>query len=117
MVYYAYLVVTSLAAAANVYAAANEFTCPDWLLANMQKLGVHKRSLPALGVLKALGAVGLMAGIWIPAIGVAAAAGLILYFVGAMVTVMRARWYAHLPYPLIWFSLAVGSLVLRVLSA
>jgi hypothetical protein len=44
--------------------------------------------------------------------GVAAAAGLVLYFVGAMVTVLRARWYANLPFPLTWLALTVASFAL-----
>jgi hypothetical protein len=83
----------------------------------MKRLGVQERCLTALGILKALGALGLLADIGIPLIGVAAAAGLVLFFVGAIVTVMRARWYAHLPYPFAWLLLAIGSLVLRLRSA
>lgn len=67
-----------------------------------------------LGVAKAAGAVGLLVGIAVPTIGVAAAVGLVLYFVGAIVTVLRARWPAHLPYPTAFLALAVGALVLRL---
>lgn len=112
--YLAYLIVTSLAASANAYAASSDFTRPEWMLANMRRLGVHERSLPVLGVLKALGAAGLVAGIWIPFVGVAAAAGLVLFFAGAIVTAMRARWYGHLPFPFVWLLLAVAALVLRL---
>lgn len=112
--YASYLIVTSLAAAANIYAATNELTRPEWLLANMERMGVRERSLPTLAALKLLGAVGLVAGIWIPVVGIAAAAGLVLYFAGAIVTALHVRWYAHLPYPLVWLLLAVGALVLRV---
>ncbi len=70
-----------------------------------------------LGVLEALGALGLLAGIGIPLIGVAAASGLVLFFLAAVITAMHARWYAHLPYPLVWLLLAVGSIVLRLRSA
>ena len=58
----AYIIVTLLAAAANIYAATNDFTRPDWLLANMNKLGVRKSLLPTLGILKAAGALGLVIG-------------------------------------------------------
>jgi len=34
----AYVIVTVLAAAANVYAATNDFTRPAWLLTSMSKL-------------------------------------------------------------------------------
>ena len=113
----AYLTVTILAAAANMYAAASDFRRPAWLLSNMKEVGVPERRLAPLGILKALGAFGLLAGIGIPLIGVAAAAGLVLYFVGAIVTVLRARGYTQLPYPSVWLLLAVGSLVLRLRSA
>ncbi|MGI0133816.1 MAG: DoxX family protein [Candidatus Micrarchaeaceae archaeon] len=113
----AYLIVTILTAAANIYAASCDFTRPGWILANMKKMGVQERWLPTLGILKALGGVGLLVGIGIPQIGLAAAAGLVLFFIGAMVTAMRARYYAHLPVPLVWLVLAAGSLALCLRSA
>jgi DoxX-like family len=108
----AYLTVIILAAAANLYAGASDFRRPDWILANMKRLNIEERWLPALGVPKILGGIGLLAGLIMPQIGIAAAAGLVLFFVAAIVTAMRARWHEHLPYPLVWLALAVASLVL-----
>jgi hypothetical protein len=113
----AYLFVIILTAAANIYAATCDFTRPAWILANMKKVGVPERWLPTLGILKALGGIGLLAGIAIPGIGLAAAACLVLFFVGAMVTTTRARYYGHLPVPLLWLVLAAASLALFVRSA
>jgi hypothetical protein len=113
----AYLMVIILAAAANFYAGICDFTRPDWLLVNMKRLGVGERWLPTLGVLKLPGGLGLLAGFAVPQIGVAAAGGLVVYFVGAMVTVLRARWYANLPFPLAWLALAVGSFVFCLRAA
>jgi hypothetical protein len=110
----AYVIVTVLAAGANLYAATNDFTRATWVLANMTTLGVPQAWLFTLGALKAAGALGLLVGIGIPLIGVAAAVGLVLFFVGAIVTALRAHWYAHLPYPAAWLLLAVGALVLRL---
>jgi DoxX-like family len=110
----AYVVVTVLAAGANIFAATNDFTRAAWVLANMTKLGIPHAWLCALGALKAAGALGLLVGIGIPLIGVAAAVGLVLFFVGAIVTALRAHWYAHLPYPAAWLLLAVGALMLRL---
>ncbi len=112
----AVLIVMILAAAANAYAAINDFARPAWILENMKRLGIQQRWLPTLGMLKALGALGLLAGIVIPWVGIAAAAGLVLFFVGAMVAAMRAHWYGHLPFPLVWLALAVAALVLRLHS-
>jgi hypothetical protein len=56
----------------------------------------------------------VVAGIAVPAVGVAAAAGLLLYFVGAVGTVVRSRWYSHLPFPALFLLLAGGCLALRL---
>jgi hypothetical protein len=106
------LMVIVLAAAANFYAGLCDFTRPHWLLTNIKRLEVEERWLPTLGILKLLGGLGLLAGFAVPQIGVAAAGGLVLYFLGAIVTVLRAGWYANLPFPLTWLALAVGSFVL-----
>jgi hypothetical protein len=116
MMFTAYVVVTILAAAANIYAATVDFTRAEWVVANITRLGLPNSWLFPLGALKAAGALGLLVGIGVPPMGVAASAGLILFFVGAIITALRARWYAHLPYPAVWLVLAIGSLVLRLAS-
>ncbi len=80
-----YVVVTILAAAANIYAATNDFTRAEWIVVNMTKLGVPHSWLFPLGALKAAGALGLLVGIGVPLLGVAASVGLVLFFVGAIV--------------------------------
>jgi multisubunit Na+/H+ antiporter MnhC subunit len=51
-------------------------------------------------------------GLFVPVIGVAAGIGLVLYFTGAVATVIRARWYAHIPFPLLYAAPVVAALVL-----
>lgn len=104
-----YVVATLLAAAANIYAATVDFARAEWVIDNMSELGVPHSQLMPLGALKA-GALGLLVGIAVPPIGVAAAVGLVLYFVGAVVTVVRARCYAQFPYPTVFLLLAVAAL-------
>ncbi|MFD0364797.1 DoxX family protein [Nocardia sp. GCM10030253] len=106
----AYIVVTVLAAAAAAGAAAVDVVQPQWLLDNMKNYGVPARVLGALAVLKAIGALGLLVGLAIPPVGLAAAVGLVLYFLGAVVTILRARWYSDIAYPLPYLALAAGSL-------
>lgn len=108
----AYVVVVLATAAANLAAAVADFLRAGWILGNMTKYGVPHSWLYPLGAAKAAGALGLLAGLVVPALGIAAAAGLVLYFVGAVVTVARARWYSHLPFPTIFLLLAAGSLAL-----
>jgi uncharacterized membrane protein YkgB len=110
----AYVVITVLAAAANIYAATNDFRHLDWVLANMQKLGIEAKNLNTLGILKTAGGLGLLAGFANPMIGIAAGIGLVVFFIGAVIVTVQARWYSHLPYPLVWLALAAGSLLLRI---
>lgn len=109
-----YIVVTIFTAAANTYAAIVDFRRPQWVLDNMTKWGGSHSWLFKLGALKAAGALGLLAGIGVPMIGVAAAVGLVLFFVGAIAVVIRAHWYSHLPWPTTYLLLAIGSLALRL---
>jgi hypothetical protein len=45
---------------------------------------------------------------------VAAAAGLVVFFTGAVATVVKVGWYGHLPYPAAWLALSAAALVLRL---
>jgi hypothetical protein len=112
----AYVVVTVLTAAANTFAATVDFTRPAWLLGNMGKARVPQSWLFPLGALKAAGALGLLVGIAVPPLGVAASVGLVLFFIGALITHVRARYWDIAP-PVAFLLLAVGSLVLRVASS
>jgi len=110
----AYIVVSIFTAAANTYAAIVDFRRPQWVVDNVTKWGGSHSWLFPLGVFKAAGVLGLLAGIGVPLIGVAAAIGLVLFFVGAIAVVIRARWYSHLRWPVTYLLLAVASLALRL---
>jgi hypothetical protein len=98
-VYTAFVVMTVVTAAMNLWASYVDFAGAAWVIENMERYGIPRRALFWLGMLKLLGAVGLVVGLWAPGIGLAAAFGLCLYFVGALMTVMRAGWYSHIRYP------------------
>jgi len=112
----AYVIVTLLTAALNAWAGYVDFARAEWVIANMTRYGIPQSWLFTLGFLKALGAVGLVLGLGVPSIGVAAALSLVLYFIGAIVTVVRAQWYSHLRYPIPFLLLASASLVLRLIT-
>jgi DoxX-like family len=97
----------------NAAAAAADFLRARFVLANSEEVGVPEGWLPLLGALKAAGAAGLLIGLlWLRPIGIAAAAGLVLFFVGAMATHVRARVLYNLAFPGFYLALAVGSLIL-----
>jgi hypothetical protein len=112
----AYVIVTVLAAAALTFTVVADFFLRDRVLPNMDRAGVPRTWLPGLAAARAAGAVGLLVGLWVPAIGIAAAVGVILYFAGAIVTHVRARWY-DISYPSIYLLLAAGSLGLAIPAA
>jgi hypothetical protein len=93
----AYVVVTGLTAAANTYAANADFTRPKWLRGNMAKARVPQSWLFPLGALKAAGALGLLAGIAVAPVGFAASIGLILFFIGAVITRVATAYRAEGP--------------------
>ncbi|WP_245559925.1 DoxX family protein [Nocardia asiatica] len=112
----AYVVATVLAAAAALLAAGIDVVRAEWVRTNMRAYGVPESWLTPLAVVKAVGGAGLLVGLAVPPIGVAAAAGLVGYFVGAVLTVLRARQYGHVGYPLPYLVLAAASLGLFVAS-
>jgi hypothetical protein len=115
-VFTAYIAVTILAAAANLFSAGADFVRYEQVAVNMARAGVPDSWMTTLGILKAAGALGLLAGIAVPPIGIAAAAGLILFFVGAIITHLRGRFYAF-TLPAGFLTLAVAALVLRLMTA
>ncbi|MFI7487157.1 DoxX family protein [Micromonospora echinaurantiaca] len=107
-----YVVVTVLAAAMVGFSAASVFLRAKWVVEPLADYGVPRSWWPWLGAAKAAGAVGLLVGLVAPVVGVLAGVGLALYFTGAVVTVLRARSYAHIPFPLLYAAPVVGSLAL-----
>jgi hypothetical protein len=112
----AYIIVTLLAAAGNIFSATLDFIRFKQILVNMAKLGVSESWITILGLLKAAGAVGLLVGIGVPLIGVAAAIGLVLFFIGAIFTHLRAGDYSF-GLAVIFLLLAAAALGLRLASA
>ncbi|AOP45412.1 DoxX family protein [Streptomyces lydicus] len=108
----AYVVVTLLAAAMSGFSAGALLLRAEWVVRALTDYRVPRAWWTRLGAAKAAGAAGLLAGLFVPVLGVLAGVGLVLYFAGAVVFVVRARWYAHVPYPLVYAAPVVGALVL-----
>jgi hypothetical protein len=109
----AYLAIVIITLVVNTGAAAADLVRARFVLATSAEVGVDEGWLRLLGALKAAGAVGLLVGmVWLRPIGIAAAIGLTCFFVGAIVTHVRARVLYNLAFPGFFLALAVGSLVL-----
>ncbi|MFE9796036.1 DoxX family protein [Streptomyces goshikiensis] len=115
----ALLVVTLLTAGVNVGTAATDLAGARFVLASSAEVGVPRSWLPWLAALKLAGAAGLLLGLCDAALrplGAAAACGLSLYYLGALVFHLRARVLYNLAFPGFYFITAVASLALTVSS-
>lgn len=108
----AYLAIALVTAAANAFSGIAAIAHFRPILPGMARAGVPESWLAfPIGTLKLAGAVGLLLGLaGVPVIGAAAAIGLILYFVCAIYTHVRAADYSP------QFALAHGFLALAVAS-
>jgi hypothetical protein len=107
-------IVTILAAAFVGFSAISVFLRAKWIVQPLSDYGVPRSWWPWLGAAKATGAAGLLVGLLVPIIGILAEICLVLYFTGAVITVIRARWYSHISYPLIYMAVVVAALVLEL---
>ncbi|MFF2775073.1 DoxX family protein [Streptomyces sp. NPDC058052] len=105
-------VVTAVAAFMAGFSGASVLFRAKFVVEPLAAYGVPRTWWNGLGALKLAGAAGLVAGFWIPVIGTLAAIGLVLYFTGAAITVVRARAYGHVAFPLLYLAPAAASLAL-----
>lgn len=98
----AYVIVTVLAAAWVGFSALSLLRRAEFVVGPLVEYGVPESWWTPLGLVKGAGALGLIAGLWVPVIGLAAAIGIVAYFLGAIVTIVRARAYGHVPFPLLY---------------
>lgn len=114
----AYVAVTIATIAANLAASVMDFVRARFVVDNGVEAGIPESWLPMLGVVKTAGAAGLLLGLLgVPLIGIAAAVGLVLYFVLAVGALVRARVYRQLIFPTPYLLLAVASLALALAEA
>jgi hypothetical protein len=106
-------VVTVITAVVTAAVAIPDFIPAGFVLANSAKVRVPRSWLPMLGALKLAGAAGLLVGlVGPPAIGIAAAGGLVLYFIGAVIAHLRAHVLYNIAFPGAYLGLSAASLVL-----
>ncbi|GAB3645563.1 hypothetical protein GCM10028833_05660 [Glycomyces tarimensis] len=87
-----------------------------FVLDNAAEVGVPETWLPRLAALKGAGALGLLAGLLGPApLGIAAAAGLTLFYIGAIAAHVRARVLHNIAFPGAYLVCAAASFALLTL--
>ncbi|MDG9692725.1 DoxX family protein [Streptomyces mutabilis] len=112
----AHVIVTVVAVIANAGIALADLRRARFVLANSAEVEVPASWLPGLAALKAAGAAGLLVGLLgVRPLGVAAAAGLVLFFVGAVAAHVRARVFHNIAFPIGYLALNAAVLVLATM--
>ncbi|MFJ4332154.1 MULTISPECIES: DoxX family protein [unclassified Streptomyces] len=109
----AYVVVTVVAIVADAGIAVADLLRARFVLANSAEVKVPASWLPWLAGLKGAGAAGLLVGLLgVRPLGIAAAVGLVLFFVGAVTAHVRARVFHNIAFPAGYLALNAAALAL-----
>ncbi|GAA3967371.1 DoxX family protein [Streptomyces marokkonensis] len=109
----AYVIVTVTAIVANAGIAVADLTRARFVLANSAEVEVPASWLPRLAALKAAGAAGLLIGLLgVRPLGIVAAAGLVLFYVGAVAAHIRTRVLHNIAFPAGYLALHAAALFL-----
>lgn len=108
-----YIVVTILTACMNVYAASLGFVGAESVRSVADRVRVSQRWMVPFGVLLLSGGVGLLVGFVVPVLGIAAAIGLVAYFVCAVSAHVRVGDHG-VAGAIFFLLLAVASLVAMI---
>lgn len=106
--------VSVLLAALLSFSAARKLTHEERYIRGYVRVGVPEDKLNYLAYILLAGAGGLGLGIFWPPIGVAAAIGVVTYFLLAIASHVRADDEENLPVPVVVELIAVAALVLRL---
>jgi hypothetical protein len=105
------LAATLACVAANAFEVLAKLTRARFVVQNAAEVGVGERWIPYLATLEGAGVAGLVAGLLgVPLLGLAAAIGLVLFFVGAVGAHVRARVFHNIAFPAVFLGLAVAAL-------
>jgi hypothetical protein len=111
----AYAVVAVLMALMMCFSASFKFRMDPRVVHSIHEvIGVPLPLLYVLAILEIAGGVGLLAGILRPMLGVAGAAGLVCYFIGALLSHVRVADWAGITAPIVPLLMACAALALAL---
>jgi hypothetical protein len=108
----AYVVLAVALSLLLVSSASSDITRDPKVTTQLKAVGVPDSWFLPLGLVKIAGALGLLAGIVYRPLGIAAAIGVVLYFLGAVITHLRAGDMKGAGTPTVIMLVAVAPLVL-----
>ena len=114
----AYLVITTIVALMVAFSGVGKIRRdPKIVRVIHETVVIPLKYFGLLAACEVAGALGLVAGIWWPPLGVAAGAGLVLYFVGAIVSHLRVSDFKGIGPAAFMLVVAAGALAMRVLTS
>jgi uncharacterized membrane protein YphA (DoxX/SURF4 family) len=75
----------------GLFSASGKFSKIENTMKAMEHVGVKPAQIKILAILETLGALGIIVGIWSKPLGIVAASGMTLYFIGAVVAHLRIK--------------------------
>ena len=113
----AYIVLTIIRTAQIIFSCIGKFTrAPRSVKPIVEGAKVPVEWLPWLAVCELAGAAGIVIGIFWKPLGIAAASGLVLYFIGAVVAHARVKDFRGMFLPVLPLLISVAVLVTRILA-
>lgn len=112
-----YLVVAAILAFALLLSGRGKLVKDERIVASLTGAGVPLGWYPYLAAAELAGALGLLAGMVFAPLGIAAAAAILSYFVGAVIAHLRVGDFKGLTPAVSLLVLAVAALFLRIASA
>ena len=87
----ALVILATLLGLVTAFSAFGKFSKNPKAVDMLRQLGITDSQIRTLGIVEVLGALGLLVGIWIPILGLLAAIGFVLYFLGALIMHVRSK--------------------------
>ncbi|MPZ53461.1 MAG: DoxX family protein [Acidimicrobiia bacterium] len=113
----AYITVTAITAIITAGIALAGFARASFVAGNMDEVGAPRSWMPKLATLKLAGAIGLIGGlVGFRPLGIAAALGLVLFFIGAVTAHLRAHVLYNIAFPGAYLALSTASLALAIIQ-
>lgn len=113
----AYAVIAVLLVLALLVSATAKLRRVPQLVDGLTSLGVPLSLFPLLAACEITGAGGLVIGLRYPPLGIAAAIGLVLYFVGAVGAHLRGRDFTGMPNAAVMLAASTAALILGAISS
>jgi len=113
----AYVVIAVLLSLVLFMSARADITRDPKITEQLKEIGVPESWFVPLGLIKIAGALGLLIGIVYRPLGIAAAIGVVLYFLGAVITHVRAGDTKGIATPAVIMLVSAAPLVLGLATA